>query len=76
MVYFQVIWSGLREPMRPALEALVMERQIEGRNGPMSAAIQSRHRPRDRPLVTMSHDAALQPSNRTRVLPEGRSTGR
>ncbi|WP_437522236.1 hypothetical protein WME79_31010 [Sorangium sp. So ce726] len=30
MVYFQVIWSGLREPMRRALEALVMERQIEG----------------------------------------------
>ncbi|MDC0685657.1 hypothetical protein [Sorangium atrum] len=29
MVYFQVIWSGLREPMRRALEALVMERQIE-----------------------------------------------
>ncbi|WP_437711038.1 hypothetical protein WMF45_38945 [Sorangium sp. So ce448] len=30
MVYFQVIWKGLREPMRRALEALVMERQIEG----------------------------------------------
>ncbi|WP_438015162.1 hypothetical protein WMF18_30345 [Sorangium sp. So ce315] len=30
MVYFQVIWNGLREPMRQALEALVMERQIEG----------------------------------------------
>ncbi|WP_437547290.1 hypothetical protein WME97_45045 [Sorangium sp. So ce367] len=30
MVYFQVIWNGLREPMRWALEALVMERQIEG----------------------------------------------
>jgi hypothetical protein len=30
MVYFQVIWSGLREPMRRALEALVMVRQIEG----------------------------------------------
>ncbi|AUX47787.1 hypothetical protein SOCE26_093110 [Sorangium cellulosum] len=29
-VYFQVIWNGLREPMRQALEALVMERQIEG----------------------------------------------
>ncbi|WP_437672997.1 hypothetical protein [Sorangium sp. So ce131] len=29
-VYFQVIWNGLREPMRRALEALVMERQIEG----------------------------------------------
>ncbi|WP_234024066.1 hypothetical protein [Sorangium cellulosum] len=28
-VYFQVIWNGLREPMRQALEALVMERQIE-----------------------------------------------
>ncbi|WP_437956612.1 hypothetical protein WME76_35285 [Sorangium sp. So ce119] len=30
MVYFQVIWNGLREPMRQALGALVMERQIEG----------------------------------------------
>ncbi|MGK4004907.1 hypothetical protein WMF31_19910 [Sorangium sp. So ce1036] len=30
MVYFQVIWNGLREPMRQALEELVMERQIEG----------------------------------------------
>ncbi|MGK3995899.1 hypothetical protein [Sorangium sp. So ce1024] len=30
MVYFQVIWNGLREPTRQALEALVMERQIEG----------------------------------------------
>ncbi|WP_437286619.1 hypothetical protein [Sorangium sp. So ce406] len=30
MVYFQLIWNGLREPMRQALEALVMERQIEG----------------------------------------------
>ncbi|WP_437782049.1 hypothetical protein [Sorangium sp. So ce1097] len=30
MVYFQVIWNGLREPMRQALEALVMERQTEG----------------------------------------------
>jgi hypothetical protein len=29
-VYFQVIWNALREPMRRALEALVMERQIEG----------------------------------------------
>ncbi|AUX45060.1 hypothetical protein SOCE26_065410 [Sorangium cellulosum] len=29
-VYFQIIWNGLREPMRRALEALVMERQIEG----------------------------------------------
>jgi hypothetical protein len=29
MVYFQVIWNALREPMRRALEALVMERQIE-----------------------------------------------
>jgi hypothetical protein len=28
-VYFQIIWNGLREPMRQALEALVMERQIE-----------------------------------------------
>ncbi|WP_437981657.1 hypothetical protein [Sorangium sp. So ce117] len=24
MLYFQVIWSGLREPMRRALEALVI----------------------------------------------------
>ncbi|AUX24165.1 hypothetical protein SOCEGT47_047020 [Sorangium cellulosum] len=30
MVYFQLIWDGLREPMQQALEALVMERQIEG----------------------------------------------
>ncbi|MGK4004898.1 hypothetical protein WMF31_19865 [Sorangium sp. So ce1036] len=30
MVYFQLIWNGLREPMRQALEELVMERQIEG----------------------------------------------
>jgi hypothetical protein len=29
-VYFQVIWNALREPMRRALEALVMERQAEG----------------------------------------------
>lgn len=29
-VYFQILWNGLREPMRQALEALVMERQIEG----------------------------------------------
>jgi hypothetical protein len=28
-VYFQVIWKVLREPMRRALEALVMERQTE-----------------------------------------------
>ena len=28
-VYFQIIWNGLREPMRQAMEALVMERQIE-----------------------------------------------
>ncbi|WP_437580092.1 hypothetical protein [Sorangium sp. So ce887] len=27
MVYFQLIWNGLREPMRQALRALVMERQ-------------------------------------------------
>ncbi|WP_437995528.1 hypothetical protein WMF26_30120 [Sorangium sp. So ce185] len=30
MVYFQLIWNALREPMRQALEALIMERQIEG----------------------------------------------
>ncbi|XXY53215.1 hypothetical protein WME91_18980 [Sorangium sp. So ce269] len=30
LAYFQLIWNGLREPMRQALEALVMERQIEG----------------------------------------------
>jgi hypothetical protein len=29
-VYFQIIWNALREPMRRALEALVMERQAEG----------------------------------------------
>ena len=28
-VYFQIIWNVLREPMRRALEALVMERQTE-----------------------------------------------
>ncbi len=27
-VYFQIIWNGLREPMRQAMEALVMDRQI------------------------------------------------
>ena len=27
-VYFQIIWRGLREPMRQAMEALVMDRQI------------------------------------------------
>jgi hypothetical protein len=30
-VYFQIIWKALREPMRRALEALVMERQTEGK---------------------------------------------
>jgi hypothetical protein len=30
-VYFQIIWNVLREPMRRALEALVMERQAEGK---------------------------------------------
>jgi hypothetical protein len=30
-VYFQLIYNALREPMRRALEALVMERQIEGK---------------------------------------------
>jgi hypothetical protein len=30
-VYFQVIWNALREPMQRALEALVMERQTEGK---------------------------------------------
>lgn len=30
-VHFQVIYNALREPMRRALEALVMERQIEGK---------------------------------------------
>jgi hypothetical protein len=30
-VYFQIIWDVLREPMRRALEALVMERQTEGK---------------------------------------------
>jgi len=29
-VYFQIIYNALREPMRRALEALVMERQILG----------------------------------------------
>jgi len=30
-VYFQIIWNVLREPMRRALEALVMERQTAGK---------------------------------------------
>lgn len=30
-VYFQIIWDVLREPMRRALEALVMERQSQGK---------------------------------------------
>jgi hypothetical protein len=30
-VYFQIIWNVLREPMRRALEALVMEQQTEGK---------------------------------------------
>jgi hypothetical protein len=29
-VYFQIVWKVLREPMQRALEALVMERQVEG----------------------------------------------
>ena len=38
-VYFQVIWKGLREPMRRALEARVMEWQIEDKTdvAPMDA---------------------------------------
>lgn len=30
-VYFQVLWNMLREPMQRALEALVMERQTQGK---------------------------------------------
>lgn len=30
VVYFQVLWNGLRAPMRRALEAMVMERQADG----------------------------------------------
>jgi hypothetical protein len=30
-VYFQIIWNAVREPMRRALEVLVMERQTEGK---------------------------------------------
>ncbi len=30
-VYFQIIWNALREPLRRALERLVMERQTEGK---------------------------------------------
>ena len=30
-VYFQIIYNALREPMQRALEALVMERQVEGK---------------------------------------------
>jgi hypothetical protein len=29
-VYFQIIWKGLREPMRQAMEVVAMEQQIEG----------------------------------------------
>jgi len=29
-VYFQIIYNALREPMRRALEALIMERQTQG----------------------------------------------
>lgn len=31
MVYFQIIYEALREPLRRALEAMVMERQSEGK---------------------------------------------
>jgi hypothetical protein len=30
-VYFQIVYNGLREPMQRALEALIMERQTEGK---------------------------------------------
>jgi len=30
-VYFHILWNGSREPMRRALEKLVMERQTEGK---------------------------------------------
>ncbi|AKT41352.1 Yae1 family protein [Chondromyces crocatus] len=30
-VYFQIVYNALREPMRRALEALIMERQAEGK---------------------------------------------
>jgi hypothetical protein len=30
-VYFQIIWNALREPVQRALEALVMERQTDGK---------------------------------------------
>ncbi|WP_437975680.1 hypothetical protein WMF11_48900 [Sorangium sp. So ce295] len=30
-VYFQIVYNALREPMRRALEALIMERQTEGK---------------------------------------------
>ena len=30
-VYFQILWKVLQEPMRRALETLIMERQIEGK---------------------------------------------
>ncbi len=33
-VYFQIIYNALREPMQKALEALVMERQTEGKATP------------------------------------------
>ena len=30
-VYFQIVYNALREPMRRALEALIMQRQSEGK---------------------------------------------
>ena len=30
-MYFQILWNMLREPMQRALEALVMERQAQGK---------------------------------------------
>lgn len=34
MVYFQVLWNVLREPMQEALERLVMEQRATGREFP------------------------------------------
>ena len=30
-MYFQIVYNALREPMRRALEALIMQRQTEGK---------------------------------------------
>jgi hypothetical protein len=73
MVYFQLIWDGLREPMQQALEALVMERQIEGEatlprscRGSSSAACV---RESSRACVRASSRACVRESSRARRKP-------